>query len=62
VVASELIRISHELTPGSRFVEVAGAGHSAYFEQPEAWNEAVLGFIDEVEAGRAARSDDEAAG
>ena len=54
VVAPELIRISHDLTPGSRFVEVAGAGHSSYFEQPEAWNEAVLGFIDEAEVGEGA--------
>ena len=51
VVAPELIRISHELTPGSRFVEVAGAGHSAYFERPDAWNRAVLDFIDGVEGG-----------
>lgn len=53
VVAPELIRISHELTPGSRFVEVAGAGHSAYFEQPDDWNRAVLAFIDAVEHGGA---------
>jgi pimeloyl-ACP methyl ester carboxylesterase len=62
VVAPELIRISHELTPGSRFVEVPGAGHSAYFERPNAWNEAVLIFIDEVESGGFARSDAGAAG
>jgi 3-oxoadipate enol-lactonase len=62
VVAPELIRISHELTPGSRFVEVPGAGHSAYFERSDAWNEAVLGFIDEVESGGFARSPAGAAG
>ncbi len=48
VVPAELVRISHELTPGSRYVEVEGAGHSAYFERPEAWNAAVLAFIDGV--------------
>lgn len=61
VVSPELIRISHELTPGSHFVEVAGAGHSAYFEQPHAWNEAVLDFVDDVEAGSIARPSDDAA-
>lgn len=49
VVHPDLIRISHELTPGSRFALVEGAGHSAYFERAEAWNAAVLGFIDGVE-------------
>ncbi|MSQ29200.1 MAG: alpha/beta fold hydrolase [Dehalococcoidia bacterium] len=59
VVAPELIRVSHELTPGSRFHVVPGAGHSAYFERAEAWNAAVLTFIDAVEAGTLppARSD-----
>ncbi len=52
VVAPELIRISHELTPGSQFVQVERAGHSAYFEQPRAWNRAVLDFIDGVDGGR----------
>lgn len=51
VVPAELVRISHDLTPGSRYVEVAGAGHSAYFERAEAWNEAVRSFIDAVEDG-----------
>ena len=51
VVPAELVRISHELTPGSRYHEIAGAGHSAYFEQAEAWNAEVLAFIDDVESG-----------
>ncbi len=48
VVPAELVRISHEITPGSRYVEIADAGHSAYFERPEEWNAAVLGFIEEA--------------
>ena len=52
VVAPELIRRSHELTPGSRFEVIPRAGHSSYFERAEAWNHAVLGFIADVEAGR----------
>ena len=30
--------------PGARFEIVSGAGHSAYWEQPEAWNALVLSF------------------
>ena len=30
---------------GARFVEIADAGHSPYFEQAGAWNSAVLGFL-----------------
>ncbi len=40
--------IMHELgrvIEGSRVVEIPGAGHSPYFEQPEAWNAAVLEFL-----------------
>jgi pimeloyl-ACP methyl ester carboxylesterase len=51
VVPAELIRISHDLTPGSRYAEIPAAGHSAYFEAAEAWNRVVRGFIDDVEAG-----------
>lgn len=51
VVAPELIRRCHELTPGSRFQLIADAGHSSYFEQADAWNTAVLDFIDGVERG-----------
>ncbi len=35
------------LVPGSRLVVVPGAGHSVYWERPEAFNEAVLWFLDE---------------
>ena len=49
VVPAELMRISHELTPGSEFRVVEGAGHSAYFEAASAWNAAVLDFVDRVE-------------
>lgn len=43
-----LMRAVHELMPGSRFAQIAGAGHSAYFELPGAFNEVVLGFLDDV--------------
>jgi pimeloyl-ACP methyl ester carboxylesterase len=31
--------------PGCRFEVVEGAGHSAYWEQPEIWNGLVLNFV-----------------
>jgi 3-oxoadipate enol-lactonase len=34
-----------EAIPGARFEVVRGAGHSAYWEQPEAWNALLLDFF-----------------
>jgi pimeloyl-ACP methyl ester carboxylesterase len=39
------IRASAAKVPGARVVEIADAGHSPYFEQPEAWNRAVADFL-----------------
>lgn len=39
------IRASAAKVPGARVVEIADAGHSPYFEQPEAWNRAVAEFL-----------------
>lgn len=39
------IRASAAKIPGARVVEIADAGHSPYFEQPEAWNRAVGEFL-----------------
>jgi len=36
------------LVPGSRYVEVPEAGHSAYFESPSVFNAAVLRFLEGV--------------
>jgi pimeloyl-ACP methyl ester carboxylesterase len=30
---------------GARVIELPGAGHSPYFETPDAWNEAVMEFL-----------------
>ena len=51
VVHPDLIAISHDLTPGSRFHVIPGAGHSGYFERPAEWNATVRAFLDEVQAG-----------
>ena len=59
VIPAQLIRISHDLTPGSRYHEVAEAGHSSYFERPDDFNAALLDFLD---AATAADSAEDAAG
>lgn len=40
-----LIRALHKQTPGSSFVELKQAGHSAYFERPDDFNSVMLGFL-----------------
>lgn len=40
-----LIRVVHEQIPGSGYVELKRAGHSAYFETPKAFNEALQAFL-----------------
>lgn len=42
--ASQIEAFQH-LVGGSQFVVVPRAGHSAYFEEPDAFNDAVLGFL-----------------
>ena len=39
------IRAGAALLPDARVVEIPGCGHSPYFEDPKAWNEAVFGFL-----------------
>ncbi len=41
-----IIERCHQAVPGSRYVMIPGSGHSSYFEQPAAFNEAVLQFLD----------------
>lgn len=45
IFPARLLEKSAALIPGARFVEIADAGHSPYFEQPAAWNEALLSFL-----------------
>jgi 3-oxoadipate enol-lactonase len=40
-----VIERCHRAVPGSQFAVIPDAGHSAYFEQPQAFNDAVLGFL-----------------
>ncbi len=46
ITSPEMIREAHALVHGSEYVEFSDAGHSAYFEQPERFNKALLDFLD----------------
>jgi len=41
----------HRKVPGSRFVRVAGAGHSTYFERPDLFNKEVGAFLGAARRG-----------
>lgn len=43
----EMVEAVHRKVPGSRFVRVAEAGHSTYFEKPELFNCEVTRFLSE---------------
>ena len=49
ITSPELIREAHSLVPGADLFEMAGAGHSTYFEQPEVFNAYVLDFLARAE-------------
>jgi pimeloyl-ACP methyl ester carboxylesterase len=49
----EGLRETAAAIPGARFTVMAGAGHSAYFEQPERFNPIVEAFFEETSAWRA---------
>jgi 3-oxoadipate enol-lactonase len=50
ITPPDIIERCHRAVPGSRFVRIADSGHSTYFEQPAAFNAAVLGFFRDVYA------------
>jgi pimeloyl-ACP methyl ester carboxylesterase len=41
-----LMRLMANRIPGCEFATIADAGHSAHWERPEQWNEAVLRFLE----------------
>ena len=49
ITSPEMIREAHALVEGSGFHEIRGAGHSAYFEYAEEWNDVVLEFLRKAE-------------
>jgi len=45
IFPASMLRDSANRIRGAQFVEIADAGHSPYFEQPAAWNLALLEFL-----------------
>jgi 3-oxoadipate enol-lactonase len=60
----DIIRMAHELVPGAGMVVIQDAGHSAYFERPEAFNQVLFDFLGEagLEPRQAERTQAVAAG
>ncbi|HLZ71082.1 MAG TPA: alpha/beta fold hydrolase [Dehalococcoidia bacterium] len=50
ITPPHIVQRAAALVPHAEYQMIAGAGHSAYFERPEAFNAAVLGFVQRVEA------------
>ncbi len=48
LIAPRTIEIASSLVPQSKLVTMPGAGHSVYYEQPEAFNDLVHGFLTEI--------------
>lgn len=51
ITSPELIRQAQGLVAGAEYHQIAGAGHSAYFEAAGEWNAVVLAFLGRVERG-----------
>ena len=52
IVPATAMQAAHAAMPGSQFMAITDAGHSAYFEQPSAYNAAVLDFLAQAWPGR----------
>lgn len=48
IFSPDMIRAASAEVRGSQLVQLPGAGHSPYFETPDAWNETVLRFLNEL--------------
>jgi pimeloyl-ACP methyl ester carboxylesterase len=48
VTPPHIIRLAHQQVPGSQYDVIEGAGHSAYFERADAFNERVERFLTEA--------------
>ena len=48
LIAPKTIEIAASLVPQSRLITMQGAGHSVYYEQPDAFNDHVHQFLTEA--------------
>jgi pimeloyl-ACP methyl ester carboxylesterase len=55
IVPVEVVRELSGLVPGGELFVIEGAAHSAYYEQPQAFNPRVLAFLREALGGEPAR-------
>jgi pimeloyl-ACP methyl ester carboxylesterase len=46
ITPPEIIERCHRAVAGSQYRLIEDSGHSAYFEQPEAFNDAVMTFLE----------------
>ena len=53
IFPASMLRDSANRIRGAHFVEIPDAGHSPYFEQPQAWNAALLDFLASIDANAA---------
>lgn len=51
ITSPAMIRQARSLIPGAEYHEIAGAGHSAYFETAPEWNEVVQRFLERAAGG-----------
>jgi 3-oxoadipate enol-lactonase len=49
---AKIMEVMARRIPHSRFVKIAGSGHSAYFEKPREFNAHMTGFLSEAVAKR----------
>lgn len=48
ITPPDIVKMSHEQVPGSEFDVIEEAGHSAYFERPEAFNRRLEQFLNKA--------------
>ena len=48
ITPRSIIEGCHRAVRGSSFVVIPDSGHSSYFERPEAFNEAVMAFLEKT--------------
>jgi pimeloyl-ACP methyl ester carboxylesterase len=61
ITPPEIIERCHEAVPGSQYRVIEESGHSAYFEQPQGFNDAVMPFLlDSLEVADAAMASGDA--
>ena len=49
---AKIMEVMARRIPNSRFVKIAGSGHSAYFEKPREFNQHLMEFLAEAGAGK----------